>query len=284
MIEGNLIYQYKVNKEQEEGGGIKNYPKYPVLILTCMDPRIDIHRIFQLNPEDVFVLRNAGNIHTLDTMRAILLAIVNYNIKFIIVLGHLDCGMTKISLSDLRLKLPSKFLSRLTPDYSNLYSELRSFFKPFNSEIQNILEQIKRLETIKDLYPDIEITGMLYDTETGWIFKFKEINDLLHPENFYKKYKGKIQDKIQQLAEFYEEKNKKNELSEDLIKENDVNNIKKEVKNDIETSQAFEIQKSILNEDKGLLLKMPKIQIPNINIPKVKIYTPKIKKTSNLKK
>ena len=271
-----MRYQYKFREQEEERIKI-NFPKYPVLILTCMDPRIDIHRIFQLKTGDVFVLRNAGNTHTLDTMRAILLAIANYNVKIIIVLGHLNCGMTKISLSDLRLKLPSKFLSRLTSDYSNLYSELKKFFKPFSNEIQNILEQIKRLETIKDLYPEIEITGMLYDIETGWIFKYKEINDLSIPENFFKRYKGKIEEKIQQLIQFKEEGNKEKELSEELFEEINVDDRKKVEEFDIENNQNIKVQKPFLNEDTGILIKMPKVQVPTIYIPKLKIYKPNLK-------
>ncbi|MFX1438307.1 MAG: carbonic anhydrase [Promethearchaeota archaeon] len=279
LMNGNLRYQYIIDREQEGERIIKTYPKYPVLILTCMDPRIDIYRIFQLDPGDVFVLRNAGNIHTLDTMRAILLTIANYNIKFIIVLGHLNCRMAKISLSDLRLKLPSKFLSRLSPDYSNLYSELRNFFKPFSSEIQNVVDQIKRLETIKDLYPEIQTTGMLYDTETGWIFNYQELNDFLHQKNFIKRYEEKIQAKNQQLTKFYEENNQKKESSENLIEEIDIIE-KKEIKeNDIAHTQIEQIQHPILIDDIGTLLKMPKVQIPKIYIPKVKIYKPKIKTT-----
>ena len=56
-----------------------------------MDPRIDIHRIFQLEPGDVIVLRNAGNIFTQDMIRSLIIAIFKYKIKYIVILGHLDC-------------------------------------------------------------------------------------------------------------------------------------------------------------------------------------------------
>ncbi|MFX1313899.1 MAG: carbonic anhydrase, partial [Promethearchaeota archaeon] len=169
LIVGNLKYKSKFIQEFEKEQIEDNYPKYPVLILTCMDPRINIHHIFQLNPGDVFILRNAGNIFTSDMMRSILLAIVNYKIKYIIILGHLDCGMKKINLTELRMKLPSKFLSQLSKNNINILSELNSFFVPFSNEIKNLLRQIKNLQTIQDLFPEIEITGMLYDTNTGWV-------------------------------------------------------------------------------------------------------------------
>ncbi|MFW9785498.1 MAG: carbonic anhydrase, partial [Candidatus Heimdallarchaeota archaeon] len=61
LIEGNLKFKRKILEDLESIEVERKVPRYPVLILTCMDPRIDVHRIFQLKPGDVFVLRNAGN-------------------------------------------------------------------------------------------------------------------------------------------------------------------------------------------------------------------------------
>ena len=79
LLEGNMKFQWKLTQDIEKINLEGNIPKYPVLILTCMNPRIDVHRIFQLNPGDVFVLRNAGNICTMDAFRSIILAILEYN-------------------------------------------------------------------------------------------------------------------------------------------------------------------------------------------------------------
>ena len=75
LIEGNLRFQWKITQDLENLEVEEKIPKYPVLILTCMDPKIDIHRIFQLKPGDVFVLRNAGNVYTQDMLRSILISI-----------------------------------------------------------------------------------------------------------------------------------------------------------------------------------------------------------------
>ena len=131
LINGNLRYQRKISQGLENLEVNDKIPKYPVLILTCFDPRIDVHRIFQLNPGDIFVLRNAGNLYTQDTLRSILLTIYQYNIKYIIILGHLDCYMTKIKLLELKQKIPYEFFSYKSRENSDLFSEVRDFFKPF---------------------------------------------------------------------------------------------------------------------------------------------------------
>ncbi len=243
-----------------------------------MDPRIDIHRLFQLNPGDVFVLRNAGNFQTLDTLRSILLSIANYNIEIIIVLGHFDCGMTRINLSELRSKLPYKFLSRLTSSNSNLIHELKSFFKPFANEIQNVIEQIKRLETIKDLYPEIEIIGMIYDVKNGWVINYEEFKDL-RSENFTDRYNEIIQEKNLQLMNYVGDNSEEiKELSEDgevidVISKKEIEEI------NVSNIESSEIIKPMHDDDMKNLIKMPKIQVPKIHITKVKIYKPLIKKS-----
>ncbi|MFX1592576.1 MAG: carbonic anhydrase [Promethearchaeota archaeon] len=278
LAEGNLKFKWKIMQDLETIPIEENILKYPLLILTCMDPRIDVHRIFQLNPGDVLVYRNAGNIYTTDMLRTILLAIVKFKINYIIVLGHLDCGMTKINLKELRMKLPSEFLSQLSNNYSEVLSELNSFFRPFNNEIENIRRQIKTLDSIKDLYPEIEITGMLYDIKTGLVFEYETFKDYKLFENFEKKYKEMLVEKKEQFADFlinYEaEKILENE-SKDISQESGLSEVgipltprNNEIKEDY---PIVEHEKSEEYKMKSII---PKISVPKIQFHKVKIYIP----------
>jgi carbonic anhydrase len=276
LIEGNLRYLWKILEDQEELTIKKNYPKYPVLILTCMDPRIDINSIFQLEPGDVFVLRNAGNICTADITRSILLAIINYKVKYIIILGHMDCGMTKVNQKDLRMKLPTEFLKLLSNNYSDLLFELKTFFKPFGNEVGNLLEQVKSLEKLKEYFPEIEITGMLYDTKTGWIFKYKEFIDLLRRDNFVKDYEELIKTKNQLIIKL-----KKIKIKDEKAKE-----VEENIEDIIEINEEKDAiiledldYKETQNEDSQCQegrnqIEVPKLQIPKIYIPKIKIVLP----------
>lgn len=239
-----------------------------------MDPRIDIHRIFQLNPGDVFVLRNAGNIYTPDMMRSILFTIIKYKIRIIIILGHLDCGMTKINLKELREKLPNEFLKKFSSNYSEILLELQSFFKPFDNEIRNIIDQINELNKITNFFPNLEITGMLYDTSTGWIFKSEDFKDLLITQNHSKIYKGLLYKKEQRLLEFLD--STINQESAEIIDEIQVNELIVEEETDFSKKEEKDI---VTNEHTRFPIKMPKIQVPKIYIQKVNIFKPKIKET-----
>lgn len=282
LIEGNFQFQSKIIQNPEIYSFENKIPKYPILFLTCMDPRLDVHRIFQLNPGDVFILRNAGNIYTLDMMRSILITILKHKIKFIIILGHLDCGMAKINLKELNVDIPNEFLKNLSRTYSERLLELNNFFKPFKNEIRNIIEQINNLQEIKAYFPDIKITGMLYDTQTGWIFTSEDFKDLLINQNHLKIYKGILYEKSQQLSKILNVNNKNAEISKESVKENRVNesNLKEEIdsleieETNITTIRDDELQKFVDNKNAGFQITMPKIQVPKIHIPKIKIHLP----------
>ncbi len=282
LIEGNFQFQSKINQNPENYSFENKIPKYPILFLTCMDTRIDVHQIFQFNPGDVFILRNAGNIYTLDIMRSIIIAIYKYKVKYIIVLGHLDCGMTKLNIKELRQRLSNEFLKRLSINYSDLLSKLYNFFKPFDNEIRNIINQMNDLQEIKAYFPDVEITGMLYDIKSGWIFTKEDFRDLLIEENHSKIYSGLLYEKNQQLSKSLKASDVIKQASEGLVNEIQVNELNLQEENDflekaeniIEGIGDDKFQKAVDDEKDLFQIKMPKIQIPKIFIPKLKVRIP----------
>ncbi len=282
LIESNLKFKWKIMQDLESVEIQEDIPKYPVLILTCMDPRIDVYRIFQLNPGDIFILRNAGNIYTQDMLRSILITIFKYGIKYIIILGHLDCGMTKINIPELRKKLPSKFLSRLSSNYSELFRELTNFFKPFDNEVQNVLDQIKTLEIIKVFYPEIEITGMLYDVKTGLVFEYEKFKDYRSIEDFREMYREILIEKKSQFTEFLAKiktviptfEDSKESSRESESKEVVISTVveKNEEKKDTPDIEPEEYKRAFNNNIQTII---PKITVPKIKFQGVKIYIPK---------
>lgn len=73
-------------------------PKY--LIISCCDSRADPATIFNARPGELFVLRNVANIvppyeegggyH--GTSSAIAFAVLELNVRYIVVMGHASCG------------------------------------------------------------------------------------------------------------------------------------------------------------------------------------------------
>jgi carbonic anhydrase len=283
LIEGNLRFHLKITQDLENIETKSKLPRYPVLILTCMDPRIDIHRVFQLDPGDVFVLRNAGNLCSQDSLRSILLAIYQYNIKYIIILGHLDCGMTKINLLELKKKVPHEFLPYSSKQTLDLFIETRKFFQPFIDELRNVKEQIKILQKIQVHKPEVKILGMLYDVETGWVLEYDRFKELAYIENFRTNYKTILREKQFQFIDFLET------IEDEIINAEDLDKMKRE-KEPNETEEVLidtvlnnndEVPADIQNQNLNTPTILTKIQIPKINFPGVKIHIPKIYRKRN---
>jgi carbonic anhydrase len=307
LIEGNKKYQWKIVQEEETPKIDGPIPKYPVLILTCMDSRIDVHRIFQLKPGDVFVLRNAGNLYTEDVLRSVLIAIHEYNIKYILILGHVDCCLKKIRLGELKDKLNDSAIKKIVRYRTNFYLELQKFFKTFNDEIQNIENQLQKFRYAKELPTYIKIKGMLYAPYSGWVFEEKVFRKYSVYENFAKDYRKILKAKQFELIDYLEKIEdeiisgdvlKKLEEPEIIDEHGEVPQIEVEM-NDQESfnfnvdaleernskTSSFDDPNFDFEQFQNKSIPMPKLQIPKIyiHIPKIKVYVPVLYKKQSLK-
>jgi len=294
MINGNNKYQWEILQENEKVELDHAIPKYPLLILTCMNPRIDIHRIFQLNPGDAFVLRNAGNQYTEDVLRSILIAVLEYNVEYIVVLGHLDCGMKKIHLDELRNKLSNQALKQIGKYSTNYQFALQRFFKPFADEITNINNQVDRLKMAKEIPSVIKVMGMLYDPLTGWVFQENEFKYYSSYRNFMQNYQKLLQKKRMNHIDFLEtieseivgteptesnefiEKPESVDILDDSVEDNKNLNLKTESVSEIKYKNLQQILEKNTEVIKKSMNIVSKVQIPKIYIPKIRIYTPKV--------
>jgi carbonic anhydrase len=300
LIDGNNRYQWKIIQEQEFIEIKGKIPKFPVLILTCMDSRIDVYRIFQLNPGDIFVLRNGGNQISEDMLRSLLVAIYEYGVQYIIILGHLDCGMKKIHFNELRNIIPIEFLRELGKSSVDLRFSLQKFFKAISDEILNIKNQVSRLKANKGIPNNVKIIGMLYDPDTGWVFKEEEFNHYQSYENFMHNYKDLIRRKQLNHIDFLETIEseivgpKRIETEVETLKLNKAKIGERNVESKKHEGEVKEQEGSFYVEAKKILenkmeelnlpdlekyMKMPlKMQTPKIYVPKIKVYVPSIHK------
>jgi carbonic anhydrase len=300
LIERNARYQWKIMQEEESIDLKEPFPRYPVLILTCMDPRIDVYRIFQLQPGDVFVLRNAGNIYNEDVLRSVLVAIHKYNIQYIVVLGHLDCGMKRLHLGNLLDKLTDSAIKKIGRTGTNFFLELQKFFRTFTDEIKNIENQVQKFRNAREIPPDIKITGMLYDPNTGWVFRDEKLKLYSNYENFAKDYQKILQGKKFELVDYIED-NEDEIIGEGVLQEveelMEINENREKIQLVESTNDQESINSSKLddNPDKTTVLNavkivssrihsnlysIPKIKIPKIFVPKIKVHVPVIYKKS----
>jgi carbonic anhydrase len=294
LTNGNDKFRWQILQEKEKIEMEHTIPKYPLLILTCMDPRIDVHRIFQLNPGDVFILRNAGNQYTEDVLRSILIAIHEYNVRYVVVMGNLDSGIKKVRLNNLRHILSAQTLKKIGRYSTNYHFALQRFFKTFVDEVINVKNQVDRLITGKEILYDIKVIGMLYDPFTGWVFSEEDFKKYSSYEQFMLNYRKLLHRKKMDHIDFLEtieseivgevplepdiiiEKLEVVDVLEESVEEDGSLNIKKEFRSE---NELKDLQK-ILEKNAEVIEKSmnidSNIRIPKIYIPKIKVRVPKV--------
>ncbi|CAN5401724.1 carbonic anhydrase [soil metagenome] len=145
--------------------GLKINPSGNLMVIGCVDPRVDPTHLLQLTDGEAAVVRNVGGRVTPATLRTLkMLSVVgaanaetrqpgHWNL---VVLHHTDCGMTDLSGSpDLLAEYFEVLPSEL--DHLGVTDPVRS--------VQVDVEVVRRNLRAPEYY----VSGLVYDVDTGHI-------------------------------------------------------------------------------------------------------------------
>ncbi|KAJ4153121.1 hypothetical protein LMH87_009625 [Akanthomyces muscarius] len=150
----NKQYAAQFNK-----GDLPLPPGRKVLVVTCMDARIDPARALGLSEGDAHVIRNAGG-RASDALRSVIISQQLLGTREIILIHHTDCGMLTFSDEVLR----SKIRTELKENADHLA------FLPFGDLRQSVADDVALLQK-SGLVLDVPVSGYIYDVKTGAITK-----------------------------------------------------------------------------------------------------------------
>jgi carbonic anhydrase len=74
-------------------GPLPAEPSTHVAIVTCMDARIDVYRLFGLQEGQAHVIRNAGGVVTEDILRSLAISQRRLGTREILLMHHTRCGL-----------------------------------------------------------------------------------------------------------------------------------------------------------------------------------------------
>lgn len=152
LLEANRRYAASFAK-----GNLSAPPARHVVILTCMDARLDPARMLGLQEGDAHVIRNAGGRPTEDAIRSLVISQQLLGTREIAVIHHVDCGMLSFSNDQLRQKLRQE----MGADASAID------FLPFSDLAQSVRDDVAALRRSPLLLRDAPISGYIYDVHTG---------------------------------------------------------------------------------------------------------------------
>jgi carbonic anhydrase len=80
-------------------------PSLKLVVVTCMDARMDAYALLGLRPGEAHVIRNAGGIVTLDVLRSIAISQALLSTREVMIIHHTECALASHSEKDLETAL-----------------------------------------------------------------------------------------------------------------------------------------------------------------------------------
>ena len=129
-----------------------NPAKQGLLVLTCMDARIDVFEVLGLQVGDAYVLRNAGGRVTDDVLRSLALASHVLGVDRVLVMQHTRCGLLGVTDEQLREHTGADIP-----------------FLPIDDHNETLRHDVERIANTDYLSLVSGIDGAVYDLDRGTV-------------------------------------------------------------------------------------------------------------------
>lgn len=155
MEPNDLLQMNRPYARDFDKGDLGAEPALRVAILTCMDARMDVHRILGLSEGDAHVIRNAGGLVTDDAVRSLVLSQRVLETRDIVVIQHEGCGMIDLPEDEIREEIKED--AGIEPEFD---------FGAFSDLEQSVRSSVAALRD-NPLLPHRNVSGFVYDVTTG---------------------------------------------------------------------------------------------------------------------
>jgi carbonic anhydrase len=133
-------------------------PSKHIAIVTCMDSRIDIFRIFGLDSGEAHIMRNAGGLATDDMLRSLVLSQRLLQTREVVLMHHTNCGLHGADEPKIRADIAADVGSE--PPYA---------FGAFGDIDAAVRAAIGRVRTHPYLPHRENVRGFVYDVDSGHV-------------------------------------------------------------------------------------------------------------------
>ncbi len=130
-------------------------PKRELVIVTCMDSRLDVFKALGLKEGDAHILRNAGGVITDDVIRSVAVSQRRLGTRSVMLIHHTDCGMQKLTDDGFRAELQQA--TGVAPAFAV------ESFTDLDADVRQSILRVRRSEFV--LHRD-RIRGFVYDVDT----------------------------------------------------------------------------------------------------------------------
>ncbi|KAG7098175.1 hypothetical protein E1B28_000143 [Marasmius oreades] len=138
-------------------------PTKKILILTCMDARIDVFSALGLEQGEAHIVRNGGG-RVQDAIRSIVVSQRLLGTREVLIIHHTDCGFTKFTTDHLIDILGKEVdeAGRKELDKIGNFGEIRS------EELEeSVKEDVRLLKAHPLVLKDTKVSGWIFRVEDG---------------------------------------------------------------------------------------------------------------------
>ena len=151
LLENNRRFAESFDK-----GELPARPATGVAVVTCMDARMDLHRILGIEEGEAHVIRNAGGVVTDDAIRSLVISQRLLGTTEVMLIHHTGCGMLDFTDDEFRAQIELDTGAR--PEWA------AEAFADLDADVRQSIARIKASLFIpsKD-----GVRGFVYEVETG---------------------------------------------------------------------------------------------------------------------
>ena len=130
-------------------------PRRRLVVVTCMDSRLDVFAALGLHEGDAHVLRNAGGVITDDVIRSLAVSQRRLGTREVMLIHHTDCGL--LSLTDDGFRAELQEATGVAPAFA-----IESF-TDVDADVRQSILRVRRSPFLP--HRDV-VRGFVYDVDT----------------------------------------------------------------------------------------------------------------------
>jgi carbonic anhydrase len=131
-------------------------PARHVVVVACMDSRLDLGALLGLGDGDAHVIRNAGGVVTDDMIRSLSISQRLLGTTEVILVHHTDCGMGKTTEDDFKGAVEAE--TGIRPPWA---------VEAFTDAAADVRQSIGRIKASPFVPHKDAVRGFVFDVETG---------------------------------------------------------------------------------------------------------------------
>ncbi|HBQ60011.1 MAG TPA: carbonic anhydrase [Balneolaceae bacterium] len=181
MKEGNERYANNALTPRDYQAQVKATAKgqYPeAIVISCVDSRVPVEKVFDKGVGDIFVARVAGNFVNEDILGSSEFATAVAGSKLVVIMGHEACGAVKAAIDGVEMGNITAMLDKIEPaiEMTASYQGDRStanneyVTEVVNNNVRNTISVMRENSPIiaeLERNGDVVIAGAFYDLDTG---------------------------------------------------------------------------------------------------------------------